>query len=176
MTVSKGTPHRSLNLVLVLALGIAGCAAGAARDPVTAEDFTARDTRGETVRLGEHLGRRAVLLVFFSTASRACLPLMPHLANWKRAYGARLAILGIAMDGPDTIAELPAFITRHHVGFPVLFDEDTHIARAYNVRQSNPFFVVIDWRGHVIHVRDGFISGDEIAIRADIEEATTISR
>jgi peroxiredoxin len=120
--------------------------------------------------LTDYLGREAVVLFFFSTSSRSCLPLMPHLTRWSEERRGDVVILGIAMDGPDTIAEVPAFRHRHNVTFPVGLDDDSHVARLYNPRKADPFLVFIDWRGNVIGIRDGYIPGDE----RDIQE--TISR
>ncbi len=128
----------------------------------TATDFSARDTDGNTVRLSTYLGKQAVLLNFCSTWCEPCVAEFPHL---RRMYDANkdkgLVILGVAMDGPDTVANVPAFAKRNQLNFPVLLDEDSHVAAIYNPKKSAPLSVLIDKAGKIAVIREGYNPGDE---------------
>lgn len=160
----------SLRVALLSAsIALGSCAPAA--DGATAADFQLRGTRGETLRLSDYTNRKAVVLFFFTTSARSCLPLMPHLAQWRGRYPDALEIIGVAMDGPDSIAEVPAFVGRHGIAVPIALDEDSHVAHVYNPRKADPFFVFIDRAGRVAGVRDGYIVGDEPYIEREIERA-----
>ncbi|MDP9150686.1 MAG: TlpA family protein disulfide reductase, partial [Myxococcota bacterium] len=123
---------------------------GAARGTGTvAPDFTASDLAGKTFRLGDHVGKEIVLLDFWSTFCEPCKAEFPHLRALyadKKASG--LLVVGVAMDGPETVADVPAFARRFDLSFPIVTDEDSRIANLYNPKKSMPFSVLINRGGH----------------------------
>lgn len=137
-----------------------------------APDFTARDVDGKTFRLSDHLGREVVLLDFWSTFCEPCKAEFPHLrAIYDRDRARGLLVVGIAMDGPETVADVPAFVKRFEVDFPVVLDDDSRIASLYNPKKSMPLSVLIDRAGHISVVREGYNPGDEGQVAADVAAA-----
>ncbi|MCL2724450.1 MAG: TlpA family protein disulfide reductase [Polyangiaceae bacterium] len=166
--------------VLSAALLAVGCAqqgteAGAATGGTTstglgaASDFTARDLDGKTVKLSNYLGKQAILLSFCATWCEPCVAEFPHL---RRLYDANKAkgfvILAIAMDGPETVARVPAFAARNQLNFPVLTDEDSRITAIYNPQKSAPLSVLIDKQGRMVAIREGYNPGDEEYLAKDV--------
>lgn len=161
----------STGLLVVL---VAGCDSGGASNPgdtsrsqnaglgATASDFSARDIEGNTVRLSSYLGKQAILLNFWQTWCEPCVAEFPHL---RRMYDANKAkgfvIFGVAMDGPETVANVSAFAKRNQLNFPVLLDEDSHVAAIYNPKKSAPLSVLIDRTGKIATIREGYNPGDE---------------
>ena len=80
---------------------------GARRRGASASDFSARDIDGKTVKLSSYLGKQVILLNFCATWCEPCVAEFPHL---RRMYEANkdkgFVILGIAMDGPETVANV----------------------------------------------------------------------
>jgi peroxiredoxin len=137
-----------------------------------APDFTARDVDGKTFRLSDHLGREVVLLDFWSTFCEPCKAEFPHLrAIYDRDRARGLLVVGVAMDGPETVADVPAFVKRFDVDFPVVLDDDSRIASLYNPKKSMPLSVLIDRAGHISVVREGYNPGDEGQVAADVAAA-----
>jgi peroxiredoxin len=165
-------------LVLLLSASLFSCAAvtgtgttsaGFAGNQSVASDFSARDVDGKTLRLSDYLGKQAVLLDFWSTYCEPCLAEMPHLSKLYDAQKAKgFVVIGIAMDGPETVAEVPAFVKRNGMTFPVVLDEDSHVAQIYNPRKTAPLSVLIDKSGKVFRVREGYNPGDEKLVEADV--------
>jgi peroxiredoxin len=174
------TPQRApLLLAAVLAVGCAGAAQSAASGSASAStggtvapDFTSRDVDGKTFRLSDHLRKEVILLDFWSTFCEPCKAEFPHLrAIYDRDRTKGLLVVGIAMDGPETVADVPAFVRRFDVDFPVVLDEDSRIASLYNPKKSMPYSVLIDRAGHIAVVREGYNPGDESQVGADIAAA-----
>jgi peroxiredoxin len=137
-----------------------------------ASDFTARDVDGNTFRLADHLGKEVVLLSFWSTFCEPCKAEFPHLRALYAANRARgLIVVGVAMDGPESIAEVPAFVKRYKVEFPVVLDEDSRIASLYDPKKSMPFSVLIGRDQRTAAVREGYSPGDEKFVAADVTKA-----
>jgi peroxiredoxin len=170
-------PRRGRTLIACACAFAGACASeGAAPNAATgarAPDFAARDVQGRTVRLADYLGKRVVLLDFFATYCEPCLAEMPHLESIyesERANG--LVVLGVAMDGPETEAEVPSFVRRNGIAFPVVLDDDSHVAGLYNPKKSAPLAVLIDRHGDVVRVREGYNPGDERLVADDVRAAT----
>jgi len=137
-----------------------------------APDFTGRDVVGNTFRLSDHLGKDVVLLDFWSTYCEPCKAEFPHLQalyEGQRAQG--LLVVGVAMDGPETVADVPSFVKRFDLHFPVVTDEDSRIASLYNPKKSMPLSVLIDKGGRIVAIREGYAPGDEKRVAADVDKA-----
>lgn len=146
--------------------------AGSTEGRTVAPDFTARDVEGKTFRLSDHLGKQVILLDFWSTFCEPCKGEMPHLrAIYDDNKDKGMLIVGVAMDGPESIAEVPAFVRRYSVDFPVVLDDDSHIASLYDPKKSMPLSVLIARDGHIIKVREGYNPGEEKLVAADVENA-----
>jgi peroxiredoxin len=191
MTTRAGAPRdgwvtlvRTGGVVIAGALAAAACGqAGPARQPPSggagrspagtkAPDFTASDIDGKTFRLSDHLGKQVVLLDFWSTYCEPCKAEFPQLRAMSNKEHARgLLVVGVAMDGPETVADVPAFVKRFGIDFPIVVDEDSRIASLYNPKKSMPLSVVIDKAGRIARVREGYSPGDERLVAADVAEA-----
>ena len=137
-----------------------------------APDFTGRDITGNTFRLSDHLGKDVVLLDFWSTYCEPCKAEFPHLqAMYEGQHAQGLLVVGVAMDGPETVADVPSFVKRFELHFPVVTDEDSRIASLYNPKKSMPLSVLIDKGGRIVAVREGYAPGDEKLVAADVTRA-----
>lgn len=161
---------------LLLCAALPGCvdAASGAVAPTggaIATDFTTRDVDGNTFHLSDHLGKKVILIDFWATWCQPCTAEFPHL---QRMYNEQRAndfiIVAVSMDGSDSIAEVPSFAHRNNVTFPVVLDEDSHIASIYNPRKSAPLSILIDKQGHIATVLEGYNPGDEELIYADVKK------
>lgn len=144
---------------------------GSAGTGSTASDFTARDIEGKTVRLSTYLGKQAILLNFWQTWCEPCVAEFPHL---RRMYEANkdkgFVVFGVAMDGPETVANVAAFAKRNQLNFPVLLDEDSHVAAVYNPKKSAPLSVLIDKAGKISVIREGYNPGDEEYLAREVSK------
>ncbi len=144
-------------------------ASAATSTTASVQDFTTRDLDGKTVRLSDHLGKKVILIDFWATYCKPCLAAFPHIRRIHTANSAKgFVVLAIAMDGPDTMGEVPAFAKRNNLDFPVLYDEDSRIASILNPKKSEPLVILIDKSGKVVRVREGYNPGDEKLFEADV--------
>lgn len=151
----------------VLALAASGCAPDVRSPQGSARDFSARRTDGRTFTLSDHSGS-VVLLAFFATWSK---PSVVELRHLQRLFDDRkhegLVVVGIAVDGPETIANVPAFASRNALTFPIVLDEDSHVVSLYNPKRAVPLTVLVDRQGSTARIWEGYNPGDEDAIRRD---------
>jgi peroxiredoxin len=135
-------------------------------------DFELDTLDGGTVRLSEHLGKDVVLIDFWATFCEPCLTAMPHLeALYEKYKDQGFVVLGVAIDGPDTFAQVRTEVRKLGVTFPILLDQETRVVALYNPKTSAPYSVLIGRDGHVITTKEGYTTGSGAALEADIVAA-----
>jgi peroxiredoxin len=159
----------SLRRRALVAVGLAALAAAASAvaPPAPAPDFTLRALNGPNLRLAEQRGQ-VVMVNFWATWCGPCRQEMPHLNRLYDKYRASgFTLLGVNVDD-DTYkaAELAAKLA---VKFPVLFDTDKRVSRAYDL-SAMPATVLIDRDGRVRYQHRGYRSGFEDAYEQQIRE------
>lgn len=162
---------RVLSVGAALSLHICACATTQSRTGAASSrtDFALRDLSGRTVRLSDYLGRNVVLLNFWATWCMPCAAELPQLNRMYERYKRRdFVVIGIAMDGPETVANVVPTARRHRLTFPILLDEETRVVGAYNPKRTAPYSVLIGRDGTVVKTREGYVSGDETAIESDV--------
>ena len=60
------------------------------------------------------------------------------------------------------------FVAEFQMPFPVLLDEETRVVNVYNPKRVAPMTVLIDKRGMIARVRNGYNAGDEKLIADDV--------
>jgi peroxiredoxin len=165
--------------VLAVAVGCGG-ATGAEPTATTAAtssgstppDFELESLSGDPVRLADHLGKEVVLIDFWATFCEPCLASMPHLDELYRKYKGRgFAVLGVSIDGPDSVAQVRTEVGKLGVTFPILLDQETRVVSLYNPKTSAPYSVLIGKDGRVRVKREGYSTGNAAALEADIVAA-----
>ncbi|MGC4117558.1 MAG: TlpA disulfide reductase family protein [Myxococcales bacterium] len=158
-----------------LALALVGCAttgsssssstASASAAATEAADFTVKATDGSTFTLSEHLGKKVIVLDFWATWCVPCMTALPHLEQiWQKHKDQGLLVVAVAMDGPETVAQVAPMARSHGLTFPVLLDEETRAVSVYNPHRSAPYQVIIGKDGRIASAREGYNPGDEVAL------------
>jgi peroxiredoxin len=149
------------------------CAALATRGARPAV-FTLRSATGTSwqgiFRLGDHLGRRPVIISFFATWCRPCEQELPAIELLHAKFNARgLVVVAVATDGPESAAQIGTMARRLRLTFPVVHDADSRVSARLNPRRLVPFLVLVDRNGRIVREREGFTPADERALPAEVE-------
>ena len=113
-------PAPALALLLFASCASPSSPGTAERAAVSPPDFELSTVDGKSERLSQHLGKDVVLLDFWATFCEPCLAGMPHLDALYRAHRQEgFVVLGIAIDGPDSIAQVRTAVSKLGVSFPI---------------------------------------------------------
>ncbi len=139
---------------------------------VAPPDFELSTVDGRSERLSDHLGKEVVLLDFWATFCEPCLAGMPHLDALYRQHRAEgFVVFGIAIDGPDSVAQVKTAATKLGVSFPILLDQETRVVALYNPKTSAPYSVLIGRDGRILKKQEGYTTGNAATVEHDIEAA-----
>ncbi len=122
-------------------------------------DFELPSLNGSMVRLSTFKGERPVLLYFWATWCPYCVSMRPDFLKLREKIGPNeLEILGINVGGSDTIERLKRYQEGHPVTWPILFDGEGKVMKAYKV-QGIPLVVLVNKEGNVVY-RDSALPSD----------------
>ncbi len=111
-----------------------------------APDFTLQDARGQFIRLSDLRGK-PVLLNLWASWCPPCRAEMPAMQKAYDRYAADgFTILAVNTTYQDKQASALSFAALYQVTFPILFDMDGSVSRAYLVR-AMPTSFFIDSQG-----------------------------
>lgn len=135
-------------------------------------DFVLDTLDGGEVALSDHLGKDVILLDFWATFCDPCLVAMPHLnALYEKYEDEGLVILGVNVDGPQSVARVRSEVRKLNVKFPILLDRETEVLALYNPKSSAPFSVLIDRGGNVLLKKEGFTPADVPKLEEAVRQA-----
>lgn len=149
--------------------GTAATADAARPSGARSPDFELPALDGSMVRLSDHLGKSVVLIDFWATFCEPCLRAMPHLDALYAKYRARgFVVLGVSIDGADSLPEVRAEVQKLGVRFPILLDQETRVVALYNPKTSAPYSVLVDRDGRVRVKREGYSTGSAETLERDV--------
>ena len=135
-------------------------------------DFELETLDGDTMKLSDQLGKKVILLDFWATFCDPCLLAMPHLNDLYKRYEAQgFVILGVSIDGPESLSRVRSEVRKMGVEFPILLDPETEALALYNPKTSAPYSILIDREGNIIKKKEGFSPSDVPVLEKAIVDA-----
>lgn len=178
MAVPTDTVRRGA-VVLLLALpafacGKAGSSAGAANAGETEHDllgaqapaFELDAVAGKGAVSTTAYGGQVLIVDFWATWCEPCKESFPFYEELVKSHPGQVMVIGVSVD--EEPAGIAGFVSETGVSFPVGWDEDQTVAQRYNP-PTMPTSYLVDKNGIVRFVHGGFKSGDEEAIKAQVQ-------
>ena len=127
---------------------------GAKYEPVLvgklAPDFALQDLNGETRKLSDYKGQ-VVFLNFWATWCKPCQEEMPSMErlhqDLEAEFSDRFVMLAVSID--KSADDIPAFMAKHKLTFPVLHDRWGKVDRSYKI-MGVPETYIIDQTGMLV--------------------------
>ena len=125
--------------------------------------------------LTPHLGKKVILLDFWSIYCVSCVQEMPHLVKLQNKYpDPQLLVIGVDLDSFGT-KRVQQFVDKldFKIPYPVVVDKRRKVASQFTVSVL-PTTIIIDKAGKIIFFHVGYKPGDEDEIEAKVKEAAGI--
>lgn len=111
-------------------------------------DFFLQDLEGREYRLADYVGKKPVLLVFWTTGCPYCITEIPRLNKIFLDRSKDLEFLSInILESKRAVSRL---VAAKGIKYPVLLDPRGETAKAYRVR-GVPTVIVIDLKGSMVY-------------------------
>lgn len=133
-------------MALVVAALLLAATGARARDLLP--DFSLATPGGGTVRLGDYLGKKNIVINFWASWCDACKEEVPVLLKLKEQAGDGVVFLGINVGDSDRAVQ--RFTDRHRFNYQILLDRDKSVTRRYKV-VGVPQTMVISRNGEIVY-------------------------
>ena len=141
-------------------------------DPIPA--FTGRLVSGEPIDVGALIGKRVIVIAFWSIYCKPCVEEISSLVRLQEQLGGDdLAIIGINADTEVGLARVRTFMTRFEefekrkINYPIIFDENSVISKMLGVGFL-PTVLSVNLKGQVERIFTGYEEKSEQEIFAGI--------
>lgn len=122
-------------------------------------------------RMGEHLGERPVVILFWATWCQPCQQELPFYQSMYERYREQgLRVVAISMDSQATVMRAGPNARRLGVTFDVVTDVDTRVTTQLNPRRAAPFSIWVDRNGRIARESEGFSPAETGALARGIAE------
>lgn len=131
-------------------------------------DFQLKDLQNNVQNFYDLKGEKLTVIDFWATWCKPCLNAIPELNKINADYKDQgVRFIGIACDGPRTIAKVAPLANSIQIQYTVLLDINSEIKNRLNVI-AFPTLLIINEKGKVVWQHEGYLPGDEIKIREKI--------
>lgn len=117
-------------------------------EAIDAPGFKLRDTDQNVVSLGSYIGRKPVVLMFWTTWSPMCQSELSSLNNSYVGLNDE-GIEVLAINSGELTDTVNNFIQSYYLAYPVLLDNDSSATRNYMIK-GYPTYVLIDKTGKLV--------------------------
>lgn len=151
---------KKLAIVIILILSFVSLteALQTNKEDIKAPNFSLKSVDGKTVKLTDYKGK-VVIIDFWATWCPPCRKGIPDLISIQNEFKSDVVIIGISLDGAQTIKEVPGFIKEYAINYPVVYG-DENVIKAYGGITSIPTAFVIDKKGNVVDMHVGLVPKD----------------
>jgi thiol-disulfide isomerase/thioredoxin len=128
---------------------------------------------GSVQKLGDLKGK-AVILDFWATFCPPCREEIPHLNSLIAKHGKdNLAVVGLNVGGPEDKTEIPGFVAKTKLDYPIAYPETDLSRYIFATRDDIPQTAVFDRNGVLVTKIVGFGPDLQRQLDAAVAEAVT---
>ncbi len=111
---------------------------------------------------------KVVLVDFWASWCGPCKLALPAYDKLAKKYGKKgFVVVGVNVDDDLTLGQV--FLKEHKVSFPIVYDEGKSLVGKLGV-ETMPTSFLIDKKGRLSKLHQGFREGDETKLQKDIEK------
>ncbi len=148
----------SISVMVLSFLYMSEALANNIKEDVKAPNFSLKSVDGKTVNLSDYTGK-IVIIDFWATWCPPCRKGIPDLVSIQKEFKKDVVIIGISLDDPQTVKEVPGFVKEYGVNYPVVYG-DEKVVNAFGGIRSIPTAFIIDKKGNIVDKHIGLVPKD----------------
>jgi thiol-disulfide isomerase/thioredoxin len=134
-------------IIVSMGLVVVGVLVAAGSGSEKPQDLKLKNLAGERVQLRDYRGKITVLN-FWATWCGPCREEMPMLVQAEKEWGAKgVAFVAVSLDDEKSKKEIPGFLEKYHVSFPVWAGATAHELDKLQLGQGVPDTVFVGENG-----------------------------
>lgn len=122
-----------------------------------APNFALEDLHGNTIKLSDYRGKKVIVL-FWTDWCPACMEELPAFNRFYAEAGDNIILLAVHIDPTN---DLPSFVKKKKILFPVLADHKGKVSHIYRVN-AWPTTYFIDEKGRITRKHVGVLSYENL--------------
>ncbi|MFO7922279.1 MAG: TlpA disulfide reductase family protein [Bacteroidales bacterium] len=133
-------------------------------------NFSLYDLENRQRSFAELKGEKLTVIDFWATWCRPCLRAVPELNDIYDTYREKgVSVIGINCDGPRSVSKVIPLSRSLQIRYHILKDMNADVMKRLNL-SAFPTLLIADDDGSILWVHEGFIPGDEVIIKQQIEK------
>jgi thiol-disulfide isomerase/thioredoxin len=136
----------------------------------TVNNFRLKDITNTTRTFDELKGEKLTIIDFWASWCKPCNKAIPELNKIYQTYKDKgVNVLGINCDGPRSISKVAPLVNSLQIKYTVLLDINSEVMNYLNL-SAFPTLILVDPKGKIVWIHEGFVEGDTKDIIAEIEK------
>jgi len=136
----------------------------------TVNNFRLKDITNTTRTFDELKGEKLTIIDFWASWCKPCNKAIPELNKIYQTYKDKgVNVLGINCDGPRSISKVAPLVNSLQIKYTVLLDINSEVMNYLNL-SAFPTLILVDTKGKIVWIHEGFVEGDTKDIIAEIEK------
>jgi len=136
----------------------------------TIQNFHLKNTENLSQSYADLKGEKLTLIDFWATWCAPCNKAIPELNKIYELYREKgVEIIGINCDGPRSVSKVAPLSKSLQIKYPVLLDINSEIKNDLNLN-AFPTLIIVNSKDQIVWIHEGYVSGDEELIIAEIEK------
>lgn len=132
-------------------------------------DYRLKDTKNSWVNIEDLQGESLTIVDFWASWCKPCLNGMPYVDSLYLAFKDRgVGVIGVNVDAPRNQSKVGPLVLTMGISYPIVFDPDQELMSDMNASVL-PTLIVLNSKGKVVYMHEGFAKGDEVVLREKIE-------
>jgi len=133
-------------------------------------NFRLKDITNTSRSFEELKGEKLTVIDFWATWCKPCNKAIPELNKIFQTYKDRgVNVIGINCDGPRSVSKVAPLVNSLQIKYSILLDINSEVMNNLSL-SAFPTLILVDPRGKIVWIHEGFVEGDSKDIIAQIEK------
>ena len=129
-----------------------------------------KNINGGKTTIAETTQAEFIVLDFWATWCKPCIKSIPKLVELSKKYRPeKLSFVGVNVDSPRNTNKIKPTVNTLNISYPVVLDADQAVMSELMV-SSLPTLIVLNRKGKVLFLHEGYVSGDEVDIEKELNK------